>query len=233
MELWDPNEEMIERIGNLTVNYNSSDFDNFWGENNQIEQNYNYDDMDIDYPDSDDEYHHFSMEQFDEKLENLPANKRINYDNYIDNKKKIEKERIEKIETGIKNLKIEDQEDKLEGNFLRDSKIKKLELKRDTEIKKVDFANFKEKLKKFKCKVKYLAKESPSKKQKFSRYKNTDNDDYLKFRQYKQNHNINRRKFLSGSKAPIPVSRNSLTEARSMNSFMRRMEPNNFMLDNR
>ena len=32
MNLWDPNEEMIERIGYLLLNYDSKDFDNFWSD---------------------------------------------------------------------------------------------------------------------------------------------------------------------------------------------------------
>jgi len=243
MEIWNPDEEMIERIENLTINYDSSDFDDFWTDsivetkhdNRIFEPETSDSEMDIEYPDSDEGYFNFSMEYI-EKLksnkyisEGITGDKRDTYDKYITDKEDLEKIRVEKIRLKIEKLTID--------NLEIEEKKRKLDIERKPNIRlrldalnKQSVSSFQKRIKKFK---EEKFKEEKKNQQKFNRYKDSSSDSHLKFIQYKQKPIAKRRKFFNGTKISKKSIFDKQSDIRKLTDFIKGSAPDVFASDDR
>ena len=242
MKIWNPDDEMIGRIKNLTVGYNTSDFDNFWGEKNNYESDDFYDDMDVEYPDSEDGYHNFSIHPV-KKLksnpflsENVTSKKRIDYDKYLYDRERLEQTREpkrqtqreieqarreqvreieqEQIRKQIEQIQIQQPEEQMQQERIRQQQYRQQQYRQQAKIQQTEryeLSVFHNRIKKFKKRTTNINK-----------IKNNDN--YLKFRQYKRHESYNKTEKRRLKKAK---------EVRDMKNFMKRMETDNFMLEDR
>ena len=103
LDVWNPDDEMIVQIENLTSAYNSKDFGDYWGGKEQDDDTIMEEgDYYYERPDSDGGFN-ADMYTYQDVTNSVSANKRKyeqveesreEYDKYIENKKKIDKFRV-------------------------------------------------------------------------------------------------------------------------------------------
>lgn len=253
MNIWEPDDEMLERIARLTINNNSSDFDNFWDNDVEMENaDDQYDDMDVDYPDSDNQFDVLDTMY----VSSLPTTKKVLYNKYTEKKRQLEKKRLEnerseqrrsinkKLEEKIlEKKKIEIMKQSIFATQYSSNKYKSNELNELSELNESmssesDDSNLSTISKRLK-KLKINSTEHPHK---TFIFKERQNNKHLKFvphhrpmkdrvfRSLRAVGQMDRTDNEVTYKSKIPETRGF---ARERNTFPKRLEPDNFMLSNR